>query len=94
MAGFSEAVLNAVHVLTHDKSMPYADYVARIKADPIARAVKLLDLRDNARLDRATLRPESIERDMKRIRRYVASHQFLVDQVDEPTYRRLMEGAE
>src|SRR4051812_49066425 len=37
--GFSEAVLAAMMLLTHEKSDTYADYVVRIKADPIARAV-------------------------------------------------------
>jgi len=46
-AGFSAEALEAVRLLTHDKSVPYLDYVKAIAADPIARQVKLADLEDN-----------------------------------------------
>lgn len=46
--GFSTEVLNAVDLLTHDKTtMAYEDYVQRLKPDPIARKIKLADLRHN-----------------------------------------------
>lgn len=57
--GFSEAVLDAIALMTHDDEVPYMDYVAAIKKNPIARAVKLADLRHNSdmtRLDTVTLR--------------------------------------
>ena len=50
--GFDERVLRALSLLTHDKSIPYLDYVARAGKDPIARAVKLADLRHNRDLSR------------------------------------------
>ena len=50
--GFPEAVLAALALLTHDHSTPYLDYVARIKENPIAKAVKLADLRHNSDLTR------------------------------------------
>ena len=52
--GFPERVVNALALMTHDKSVPYMDYVAAIKNDPIARAVKIADLEHNgdpSRLD-------------------------------------------
>lgn len=46
--GFSEEVLAAVELLTHDKnSTPYDDYVRRLKSNHIARKIKLADLRHN-----------------------------------------------
>ena len=42
--GFPSEVLEALALLTHDKATPYLDYVARIKSNPTARAVKLADL--------------------------------------------------
>ena len=51
-AGISEEVVRAVEMLTHYDSEPYLDYVARIKNNPIARAVKLADLRHNSDLSR------------------------------------------
>lgn len=52
--GFTKEVLDAVKLLTHAKGENYLDYVARIKQNPIARAVKLADLAhntDTTRLD-------------------------------------------
>lgn len=45
--GFPEAVLEAVALMTHGEDVPYLEYVAAIKENPIARAVKLADLRHN-----------------------------------------------
>lgn len=50
--GFPAAVLEALALLTHDDGTPYLDYVARLKDNPIARAVKLADLRHNSDLTR------------------------------------------
>ena len=52
--GFPAPVLTALKLLTYEKTVPYMDYVANLKDNPIARAVKLADLRhnsDNARLE-------------------------------------------
>lgn len=50
--GFSKSVLDALALLTHDPSVDYMDYVRAIKANPIARTVKLADLRHNSDLTR------------------------------------------
>lgn len=50
--GFAAEIIDAVLLLTHDNGEPYFDYVKRIKADPIAKAVKLADLRHNSDLSR------------------------------------------
>jgi hypothetical protein len=92
-AGFSERVLSALLLVTHRKDEPYADYVVRCKADDIARRVKLADLEDNSRLPRTLLRPDRLERDLARIRRYVLSDKFLTDQLSEKEYRSLMAGS-
>ena len=52
--GFSDTVIAALALLTHDPAVEYMDYVRAIKDNPIARAVKLADLRhisDLTRLD-------------------------------------------
>ncbi len=57
--GFSQEVLDAIALMTHDPEVPYMDYVAQIKPNSIARAVKLADLRHNSdmsRLDTVTSR--------------------------------------
>lgn len=50
--GFPDEVLAALKLLTHDDSVPYMSYVANIKSDPIAAAVKLADLRHNSDMTR------------------------------------------
>ena len=56
--GFSERVCDAISLMTHKDGVPYMEYVASIKQNPIAKAVKLADLRHNSdmtRLDSITL---------------------------------------
>ena len=50
--GFGGDVLAALRLLTHDDDTPYMEYVAALKSNPIARAVKLADLRHNSDLSR------------------------------------------
>lgn len=50
--GFPDTVLEALNLLTHDDGAPYLEYVGRLKGNPIARAVKLADLRHNSDLTR------------------------------------------
>jgi (p)ppGpp synthase/HD superfamily hydrolase len=90
-AGFSEKVVAAVLLVTHNKEEPYAEYVIRCKGNDIARRVKLADLADNYRPDRTILRSERLERDLARIRRYLLSYKFLTDQISEEQYWTLME---
>ena len=45
--GFSREVIKALSLLTHAKGVPYLEYVARIAGDPLARRVKIADLRHN-----------------------------------------------
>ncbi len=44
---FPKEVVDAVAVMTHKDGEPYLTYVARISTNPIAKAVKLADLRHN-----------------------------------------------
>ena len=50
--GFGPEIIEALKLLTHGKGVPYMEYVAQIKENPIARAVKLADLRHNSDLSR------------------------------------------
>ena len=88
--GFSEEVVNAVQLVTHDLNDSYADYVVRLKANEIARQVKLADLRDNYSIERVAYREDHRLQDANRIQRYILSYQFLNDAIDEASYRRQM----
>ena len=50
--GFEKEILEAVALMTHEDDVPYLDYVAKLKDNPIARAVKLADLAHNSDLSR------------------------------------------
>ena len=50
--GFPQQVMDAIAVMTHDASVPYLDYVAKLKENAIARTVKLADLRHNSDITR------------------------------------------
>ena len=72
--GFPERVVAAIGLMTHDDRIPYMDYVAAIRENPIARVVKLADLRHNSditRLDSVT------EWDLARIEKYAAAMELL-----------------
>ena len=46
--GFGQDIVEAVSLMTHEEDVPYLDYVAKLKDNPIARAVKLADLAHNS----------------------------------------------
>lgn len=65
--GFPSEAIEALTLLTHDPAVPYLDYVAAIRPDPVARAVKLADLRHNSDLSRL----DAIdEKTLERVRKY------------------------
>ena len=65
--GFPASVLDALALLTHRDGEPYLAYVERLRHNPIARAVKLADLRHNSDLSRL----DSVgEADLARVRKY------------------------
>ncbi len=61
--GFPAAAVDAVAMMTHDPKVPYLEYVAKIRTNPVARAVKLADLRHNSDLSRLdTVDEKALER--------------------------------
>ena len=65
--GFPDAVTDALALLTHDPSVPYLEYVERLKSNPIARSVKLADLTHNSDLSRL---PVVTEKGLERVEKY------------------------
>lgn len=72
--GFPQPVLDALALLVHDPSVPYLDYVAKLKDNPIARRVKLADLRHNSDLTRLS---QVTDRDRQRVKKYAAAISLL-----------------
>ena len=50
--GFDSTITDAVALMTHSDGVEYMDYVRMIKENPIAKAVKLADLKHNSDLTR------------------------------------------
>ena len=65
--GVAPEVIEALKLLTHDESVPYLEYVRSLKPNPLARAVKLADLRHNGDLSRL---PRITEKDQRRAEKY------------------------
>lgn len=72
--GYPEQVLEALALLTHDDSVPYMEYVAKAKENPIAKAVKLADLRHNSDLTRLD---HVDERALARVKKYSRAIELL-----------------
>ena len=74
--GFGETVLEAINLMTHEKGVPYMEYVAAIKKNPIARQVKIADLRHNSTLSRL----DSVgQKDLERVAKYNKALAFLTE---------------
>ena len=65
--GFASEVIEALALLTHDKAVPYEDYIENIVSNPIARRVKLADLQDNMTLTEIPLMTEG---KLRRLEKY------------------------
>lgn len=66
-AGFPESVVGTVEVLTRRSGETYEDFIDRIRTNPLARKVKLLDIEDNLNL----LRLSAVtDKDLKRVAKY------------------------
>lgn len=74
--GFSEQVLAALGLVTHDDGTSYEDYITNIKGNPIARAVKLADLRDNTNVFEI---PQLSAKDLQRLEKYHRAYKTLME---------------
>ncbi len=74
--GFPDGVIDALSLLTHDETVPYMDYVKKIKNNPIAKAVKLADLKHNSDLSRLSV---VTEKDYTRADKYKKAISLLGD---------------
>jgi len=71
---FPPQVVEAVALMTHEKGVPYMDYVAKIGQNPIARKVKLADLAHNSDITRLDTVDDKAQ---KRLARYKEALAFL-----------------
>lgn len=74
--GFPADVVDAIFMMTHDKAVPYLDYVRQIKENPLARAVKISDLTHNSDLSRLNT---VTEKDLARVEKYREALKILTE---------------
>ncbi|XBG78740.1 hypothetical protein V4S31_10320 [Enterococcus cecorum] len=72
--GLPEEVVQAVGILTKKRNEKYEEYILRVKQNPLARQVKLVDLQHNSDLSRLTTVTEI---DRKRAEKYRQAIAFL-----------------
>lgn len=65
--GFDDEIITALKLLTRSEEQDYFEYVKNLKSNPIAKAVKLADLKDNMDMSRIK---EPKERDFLRLEKY------------------------
>ena len=73
-AGLPETVVTAVQVLTKEKEQDYQTYLETVKKNPLARVVKLADLKHNSDLSRLS---SITEKDRERLKKYKKAIDFL-----------------
>jgi (p)ppGpp synthase/HD superfamily hydrolase len=66
-AGYPEPVLEALDYLTRRGNETYEEFIERVKANPLARKVKVADLEDNMDIRRIS---DPQEKDMERLKKY------------------------
>lgn len=65
--GFSPDIVEALDAITHRKDENYEEYIERVKANELARVVKIQDLRHNLDLTRLKV---ITEKDLARVKKY------------------------
>ena len=69
--GFPPQVLEAVGMMTHDPAVPYLEYAAKLKDNPVTRTVKLADLRHNSDLSRLDTVDETARRRVEKYKQAI-----------------------
>lgn len=78
-AGFPKEIVEAVGLMTRDKEVQYLDYVRKIKTNPIAKKVKLLDLAHNSDPTRLV---NGKEKSASLLDRYAKAKAILLDEME------------
>ncbi len=74
--GFPDEAIIALKLLTHDPAVPYMEYVKAIAENPVAKQVKIADLRHNSDLSRMD---EIDQRAIERAEKYKKALAYLID---------------
>lgn len=90
--GCDDEIVKAVQVLTRDNDKntisDYIEYVKRVKENPIAKRVKIVDLENNMDITRLT---HLNDNDLERLRKYFYSWKYLRDEISFTRYNNILD---
>lgn len=72
--GFPDEVIEAIALMTHTDGVSYMDYVKGLAHNPIAKKVKLSDLKHNSDITRLN---QITEKDLQRVEKYKKAIEYL-----------------
>ena len=75
--GFSDEVIEIVKLLTHEKDVPYFEYIEKLKSNPVASKIKIADLKHNSDASRY---PEQYKKLPEKLEKYSKALEILQDQ--------------
>lgn len=88
--GFDKAIIDALKLLTHNKSVPYEEYISNIGDNEIATRVKLADLCHNSNLSRLK---KVTPKDRDRVGKYNIAIEYLIGRINNsPSPQRKKRG--
>lgn len=70
--GFPQEVTDVLKLLTHEKSVPYMEYVKKISTNPVATKVKIADLRHNSDITRLNVLDEDMKKRFEKYKQALA----------------------
>lgn len=73
---FGVEIGTVISLLTHDRSVPYMDYIKALSVNPIAKAVKMVDLEHNSKITRLK---DVRKKDFDRLEKYSLAYKYLKD---------------
>lgn len=74
--GFPDDIIQAVKLLTHKRWVPYQDYIHELSSNPMAKSVKISDLRNN--MDISRMHGIDDGRISKRMEKYRKAYDYLM----------------
>ncbi len=80
---FSSGIIDSLKLLTKDNTVDYYEYIMKIKKNPIAKSVKIEDLKHNLDLTRLDVITED---DIKRENRYKKALLILSDDLESANF--------
>ena len=73
-AGLPETVVTAIQILSKKKGQDYQTYLENVKSNPLARVIKLADLKHNSDLSRLS---SVTDKDLERFEKYKKAIDYL-----------------